>query len=972
MSLILILALPFAGSLCAALLPSNARNAEAWLAGLIALVCVVLIATLYPDVANGGVIRADIPWAPALGLQFTLRMDGYAWLFALIVSGMGALVVLYARYYMSPDDPVPRFFSFFQAFMAAMLGVVLSGNLIQLVLFWEMTSLASFMLIAYWHHRLDARRGARMALTVTGAGGLCLLAGVLILGHIVGSYDMDRVLASGDLVRADPWYPAVLVLVALGALTKSAQFPFHFWLPNAMAAPTPVSAYLHSATMVKAGVFLLARFWPVLSGTDEWFWIIGGLGLITLVLGAYAAIFQQDMKGVLAYSTISHLGLITLLLGLNSTLALVAAIFHMINHATFKASLFMAAGVVDHETGTRDLGRLSGLYKAMPITATLAMVAAASMAGVPLLNGFLSKEMFFAETTFVSADRYVQLGLPLLATIAGAFSVAYSLRFILQVFFGPPATDLPREPHEPPRWMLLPSALLVLMCLLVGIVPSLTVGPFLATAAQSILGENMPDYSLAVWHGFNLPLAMSLVATTAGVLLYLALRAHQRANPGRVPFIYRLDGRRTFEALLDGSSVAAAWLLRWVSSTRLQVQMVLIVVGTLFVAWLPLRAGGWLDGAVRLTPVDPVFALLWIVGGTCALAAAFQAKYHRLASLALAGGAGLITCLTFVWFSAPDLALTQLSVEVVTLVLLLLGLRWLPRRIVRDDEEESLKATLQARGRRLRDLLLAVAAGTGMSALAYAVLARPQTNPISSYFVDRALPDGGGTNVVNVILVDFRGFDTFGEITVLGIVALTVYALLRRFRPAAESADIPRQQMDQDGGIPDAPDIKSVVPAGSMMVPAVLVRLLLPVAALISVYFLLRGHNQPGGGFVGGLIFATSVILQYMVGGVYWVESRSRLNPQNWIGIGLLCAGIAAVSAWLAYKPFLAALAWDVALPLIGHVHVSSVLLFDLGVYMLVVGSTVLVLVALAHQSLRAQRKAAAELQAAAAQTGEA
>lgn len=971
MSLILILALPFAGSLCAALLPSNARNAEAWLAGLIALACVVLIATLYPDVANGGVIRADMPWAPALGLQFTLRMDGYAWLFALIVSGMGALVVLYARYYMSPEDPVPRFFSFFQAFMGAMLGVVLSGNLIQLVLFWEMTSLASFMLIAYWHHRLDARRGARMALTVTGAGGLCLLAGVLILGHIVGSYDMDRVLASGDLVRADPWYPAVLVLVALGALTKSAQFPFHFWLPNAMAAPTPVSAYLHSATMVKAGVFLLARFWPVLSGTDEWFWIIGGLGLITLVLGAYAAIFQQDMKGVLAYSTISHLGLITLLLGLNSTLALVAAIFHMINHATFKASLFMAAGVVDHETGTRDLGRLSGLYKAMPITATLAMVAAASMAGVPLLNGFLSKEMFFAETTFVSADRYVQLGLPLLATIAGAFSVAYSLRFILQVFFGPPATDLPREPHEPPRWMLLPSALLVMMCLLVGIVPSLTVGPFLATAAQSILGENMPDYSLAVWHGFNLPLAMSLVATTAGVLLYLALRAHQRANPGRVPFIYRLDGRRTFEALLDGSSVAAAWLLRWVSSTRLQVQMVLILVGTLFVAWLPLRAGGWLDGAVRLTPVDPVFALLWIVGGTCALAAAFQAKYHRLASLALAGGAGLITCLTFVWFSAPDLALTQLSVEVVTLVLLLLGLRWLPRRIVQDDEE-SLKATLQARGRRLRDLLLAVAAGTGMSALAYSVLARPQTNPISSYFVDRALPDGGGTNVVNVILVDFRGFDTFGEITVLGIVALTVYALLRRFRPAAESADIPRQQMDQDGGIPDAPDIKSPVPAGSMMVPAVLVRLLLPIAALISVYFLLRGHNQPGGGFVGGLIFATSVILQYMVGGVYWVESRSRLNPQNWIGIGLLSAGIAAVSAWLAYKPFLAALAWDVALPLIGHVHVSSVLLFDLGVYMLVVGSTVLVLVALAHQSLRAQRKAAAELQAASVQTGEA
>ena len=404
---------------------------------------------------------------------------------------------------------------------------------------------------------------------------------------------------------------------------------------------------------------------------------------------------------------------------------------------------------------------------------------------MPLLNGFISKEMFFAETTFVSGDWTTRVGLPLAATVTGAFSVAYSLRFILQVFFGPPATDLPRAPHEPPRWMLFPSALLVFMCLLVGVFPAYTVGPFLATAAQSILGADMPEYSLAVWHGVNLPLVMSVVAMTAGVVLYLALRAHQQANPGRVPFIYRFDGRRSTETLLDGSSVAASWLLRWLASSRLQVQMLLIVLGTLFVAWLPLRAGGWLDGAGHLTTVDPAFALLWLVGGVCAVAAAYQAKYHRLASLALAGGAGLVTCLTFVWFSAPDLALTQLSVEVVTLVLLLLGLRWLPRRIEQDDE--GAWSSLKARGRRLRDLLMAVAAGGSMSALAYAVLTRPQGDTISSYFVERALPDGGGTNVVNVILVDFRGFDTFGEITVLGIVALTVYALLRRFRPAAEA-----------------------------------------------------------------------------------------------------------------------------------------------------------------------------------------
>src|SRR5690606_29017122 len=620
--------------------------------------------------------------------------------------------------------------------------------------------------------------------------------------------------------------------------------------------------------------------------------------------------------------------------------------------------------IVDHETGTRDLGRLSGLRKAMPITATLATVAAAAMAGVPLLNGFISKEMFFAETTFVSGDPLIQYGLPAMAVLASAFSVAYSLRFILQVFFGPPAQDLPRAPHEPPRWMLVPSGLLVLCCLVVGVIPGITVGPFLDTAAYSILGDGMPSYSLAVWHGLNLPLVMSFVAMISGVLLYLALRARQRAYPGRVPFIYRLDGRRSFEFLLDYSSVAANWLLARISSPRLQMQMVLIVVGALLVAWLPLQRGTWSEASAPLTPLDPAFAVLWVVGGICAVGTAFQAKYHRLASLILAGGAGLAVCLTFVWFSAPDLALTQLAVEVVTVVLLLLGLRWLPRRI--EGKTDGEQADARARVRRTRDVVIAAVVGTSLAALAYAVLTRPPEQPISEFFVHMALPEGGGTNIVNVILVDFRGFDTLGEITVLGIVALTVYALLRRFRPAPESAGMPLQQRDQAETVTVAPDIHAVLPPGGMMLPAVLVRLLLPVAAMASAYLLLRGHNLPGGGFVGGLVMATAVILRDMVGGVYWVEARSRLNPQHWVGLGLLCAGLTAISAWLAARPFLSALAWDFSLPVIGHIHLSSVLLFDVGVYMLVVGSTVLVVVALAHQSLRAQRKAAADAQAAA------
>jgi len=958
MLLILILALPFAGSLVAALLPQNARNLEAWLAGTVALGSAALAISLYPSIADGSVVQVARPWIPAaLDINFVLRLDGYAWLFTLLITLMGALIVLYARYYLSPQDPAPRFFSFFLLFMGSMLGVVMSGNLLQLVVFWEMTSLSSFMLIAYWHHRLDARRGARMAFTITGAGGLCLLGGVLMLGHIVGSYNLDTVLASGDLVRSHPWYPTILVLIAIAALTKSAQFPFHVWLPNAMAAPTPVSAYLHSATMVKAGVFLLARFWPVLAGTDEWFWIIGGAGLCTLVLGAYAAIFQRDMKGVLAYSTISHLGLITLLLGLNTTLGLAAAVFHMMNHATFKASLFMAAGIVDHETGTRDMQRLSGLSKAMPITATLAIVAAAAMAGVPLLNGFLSKEMFFAETVFLSGDAFTEFVLPLAAVVASAFSVTYSLRFICQVFFGPPAADLPRAPHEPPFWMLVPSGLLVLTCLLVGILPKYTLGPYLHSAALSILGGSTPHYDLKVWHGLNQPLLMSLTALAGGIILYVVLLQRHREHPDKTPLIYRLDGRRSFDALLEGIDIASAWLLNRVYSPRLQRLLLLTVVATFAVAALPLLGGGWLKPALA-TPANFFLIVLWLAGGACAIGSAHQAKYHRPASLALAGGAGLATAITFAWFSAPDLALTQLAVEVVTTVLILLGLRWLPPRVESDDAITSPTAA-----RRLRDLLVAVAGGAGLAILAYAVLTRPSRGGIADFFIRNTVPEGHGANAVNVILVDFRGFDTLGEITVLAIVALTVYALLRRFRPPPETItqNPLRQQQGANPGrpAPAEPDIDALVPYGIMQVPAILLRFLLPIGALISLYFLLRGHNLPGGGFVGGLVMATSIILQYMVGGVSWVESRQGIRPQYWIALGLLAAGGAAIGAWWSLRPLLFSMELELAVPVIGHIHLSSVLLFDLGVYMLVVGATVIMLVALAHQSRRFRRKAA-------------
>ena len=982
MPLITLVLLPFIGSLLAAVLPTNARNTESTLAGLIALFCTVQAALYFPDIADGGVLRQEFAWLPALGLNLVIRMDGFAWMFSLLVLGVGSLVVLYARYYMSPADPVPRFFSFFLAFMGAMMGIVLSGNIVQIVFFWELTSLFSFLLIGYWHHRKDARSGARMALTVTGTGGLAMLAGMLVLGHIVGSYDLDHVLAAGELIKNHPLYTTALVLILLGALTKSAQFPFHFWLPHAMAAPTPVSAYLHSATMVKAGVFLLARLWPALAGTEQWFWLVGGAGLTTLLVGGYAAMFQNDLKGLLAYSTISHLGLITLLLGLNSPLAAVAAVFHIMNHATFKASLFMAVGIIDHESGTRDIRRLSGLRRSMPVTATLAMVASAAMAGVPLLNGFLSKEMFFAETVYINTTPWLEWMLPIAATVAGIFSVAYSLRLVVDVFFGQPATDLPRQPHEPPHWMRVPVELLVLTCLVVGVLPAWAVGDALAAAARPVVGGELPVYSLAIWHGLNTPLVMSFVALVGGVALYALLR-RQRAL-GLVdapPLMYRVSGKSVFEAVLTTLTRAGRWGRRVLGTQRLQWQMLWLTSAALIAGVVPLWLLGLPSGPMstrELLPVSPAFAVMWLLGAACAVAAAWQAKYHRLAALTLLGGSGLCVCLTFLWFSAPDLALTQIVVEVVTTILILLGLRWLPKR------DENLRAAslvhgVRTRLRRYRDLVLALTAGGGMAVLSFAMMSRPFEDSTSTFFLERALSDGGGTNVVNVMLVDFRGFDTFGEIVVLGIVALTVYALLRRFRPAREVMDLPPQQRLLPADISTDllnPRQSVDTAAGYLMVPAVLVRLLLPFATLVAVYLFMRGHNEPGGGFVAGLVFSVALLLQYIVSGTSWVEAHLPLYPRRWIGVGLLVALATGLGALFFGYPFLTSHTAHIELPLFGEIHFASALFFDIGVFTLVVGSTMLILTGIAHQSVRSRRynnaRAAQALQAATETSGEA
>jgi multicomponent K+:H+ antiporter subunit A len=947
--------LPFVGATLAALLSPNARNAEAWLAGTVALGGLVLTIAAYPAVMDGGVVRHTIEWVPALGLSVTLRLDGFAWLFSLLITGIGLLVVIYARYYMDPKDPVARFYALLLAFMGAMQGLVIAGNLILLAVFWELTSIFSFLLIGYWHHAQAARDGARMALTITGAGGLCLLAGMVLLGQIVGSYDLDDVLAAGDVIRAHDLYLPVLLLILAGALTKSAQFPFHFWLPNAMAAPTPVSAYLHSATMVKAGVFLLTRFWPVLSGTPEWFTLVGLAGLTTLLLGAYFAIFQQDLKGLLAYSTISHLGLITTLLSFGSPLAAVAAIFHMANHATFKASLFMAAGIIDHEAGTRDMRRLSGLFSAMPITATLAMVASAAMAGVPLLNGFLSKEMFFAESLEVHQRSLLDGAAPYVATIAGAFAVTYSVRFIHTVFFGPRPVDLPRQPHEPPHWMRRPVELLVIACVVVGTIPALSVGHILDAGVVAVLGDRTPYYSLAVWHGFNVPLLMSVLALLAGLAIYWVLRDYLRRCEEGPPLLRGLKGQRIFERLL----VTVSW--RWaraaegfLATRRLQPQMRLLVAAAVLAGIWAMWGAGDVMPQPSLRGLDPVLGTLWAIGALCAVSAAYQAKFHRLAAVILMSGAGLATCLSFVWLSAPDLAVTQLLVEIVTTVLILLGLRWLPKR----DEEIYRGVDVATRLRRHRDFGLAVAAGLGVAILAYFTMLTPLPPSVGDFYLERAYSEGGGTNVVNVILVDFRGFDTMGEIVVLAIVALTVFALLRRFRPAEDNAGLPYQQRQQD----EFDSVRRDREFGEtlkdyLLVPSVIMRWMFPVIVLLAAYLFLRGHDLPGGGFAAGVTMAIGFLLQYLAGGTRWVEERLRILPVRWIGFGLLVAAMTGAGSFLFGYPFLTSWFQYTELPLIGRMPTASALLFDLGVFSLVVGAVVLMLIAIAHQSLRSRAR---------------
>jgi multicomponent K+:H+ antiporter subunit A len=911
--LLFLVLLPLIGAVAPVLTRSWSRSSSALATAVLPALALTLLLQLAPVIFAGEVLVYRLPWVDSLGLSFSFRLDGLSLLFAILILGMGLLVILYARYYLAAKDSMARFYGFLMLFMTAMLGIVLSNNLIQLWLFWELTSISSFLLISFWWHRADARLGARMALTITGFGGLALLAGILLIGRVLGSFELDIVLSQAQLLQQHSLYPVILILVLLGAFTKSAQFPFHFWLPNAMAAPTPVSAYLHSATMVKAGIFLLARLYPLLAGTDLWFLLVTLTGMTTLLVGAYLALFQHDLKGLLAYSTISHLGLITLLLGLDTDLATVAAIFHMINHAIFKASLFMAAGIIDHESGSRDMRKLNGLWQFMPVTATLAMVASASMAGVPLLNGFLSKEMFFAETLHQDVLGALSWLIPVLATLAAMLSVAYSARFIHDVFFNGQPVGLPRIPHEPPRYMRVPVEVLVALCILLGLAPEYIIGDLLAVASAAALGGILPAYSLSIWHGVNLPLLMSVLALTAGIVLYLnrkQLFRFQAELPQLKPLLLF---EQNIKSLL-GLARRRHQVLESAGLQRYLVWLLLIVI--LLLIW-PLQQMGQLNRFQNMLAMDPLMMLAVLVVCIAAFAAVLCQR-QRLLALLMTSVVGLVVTLIFVRFSAPDLALTQLAVEVVTIVLLMLALFFLPHKIGKASHA----------GRLVRDAAIAVLCGVVIGSLSYAMMLEPQQR-ISDFFLQNAKAGGGGYNVVNVILVDFRGFDTLGEITVLAIAALGIFKLLTGLPLFKPSSDAQGRQWALDK---------------HPLLLAVVSQALLPLALLVSVYIFFRGHNLPGGGFVAGLITAIAIILQYVAQGVDWVKQRLTLHYHGLVATGVLIAVLTGCASWLFGRPFLTSWFDYYQLAFLGEIELASAIAFDVGVYLTVVGSSLMIL----------------------------
>jgi len=900
-------------------------------------------------IQSGESITATIPWIPSLGVNFTVYLDGLGLLFALLITGIGSLVVLYSIYYLDKNkEAISSFYVYLLLFMGAMLGVVLSDNLIVLYGFWELTSISSFLLIAFWNHREKSRYGALKSMLITVFGGLAMLAGFVLLYVISGTFSIREIIGSMDTLNSHTLFLPAMLLILVGAFTKSAQFPFHIWLPDAMEAPTPVSAYLHSATMVKAGLYLVARFSPIFSGESAWFWLVSFFGLVTMIYGSFRAMKQTDLKSLLAFSTISQLGLLMSLFGLGSAAAFytggtdslfyakatMAAIFHLINHAVFKGALFMVVGIVDHETGTRDIRKLGGLMALMPVTFSIALIGTFSMAGLPPFNGFLSKEMFFTAALNIKQLDIFNVSfmlaiIPVVAWTASIFTFVYSMILLFRTFTGPAQFEkLAKKPHEAPLGMLISPVILASLAIVIGFFPNLIayslIEPAMAAIHPNLLlpGEHFL-VSIQFWHGWTTEIFMTMGVVIAGGLLF---KFHQRIKWINQPLFHQISLNQMYDGGLRVLNRGSNRLTnRYMTGSIRHYLMYIFVFLVVSLGITMVQQKVNVFQFSEFAPISVYEAVIIIVLVISVIAIPFTKS--RMMAIILTGAAGYMVTLFFVIFQAPDLALTQMIVETVSVTLFLLCFYHLPK----------LSKEIAALRFRLSNFVIALSVGIIMTLIALGASGSRSFDSISDFFLKESYELAGGKNVVNVILVDFRGFDTMLEIVVLAIASFGIYAMIKlKLDTDDEGVLLPKQSSRGKLAFP-------VIRSNDVILKTI-AKVVIFIILTFSVYLMFAGHNHPGGGFIGALMASAAFILLTMAFGLQTMRQVIPIDFRVLTAIGLTVAILTGIGSFLFDAPFLSHAFGHFELPLLGDTELATAMLFDLGVYLTVIGVTMTII----------------------------
>ncbi len=943
-SLILPILIIFGGAILAALSghPRISRRLTPSKTGLILslapLSAFILILTKLPWLETNAAYTWEILWLPSLGLRSCLYLDSLSAFFALLITLIGTLVVIYAGQYFKTATGVWRFFTYLLMFMGAMLGLIMAGDVLTLFVFWEGTSIISFLLVAYNYTDEAARKGAFKALFITGGGGIALLLGFLIITHLTDDSRFIIILNSGETLRESSLYFLVLGLVALGAFTKSAQFPFHTWLPDAMSAPTPASAYLHSATMVKAGIYLMARLNPVLGFTETWFWLLTFVGMATMLTGAILALKRTDLKAILAYSTICQLGILMMMIGQEMSISFKALIIGILAHALYKSALFLVAGIVDHETGTRDINRLGGLRKSMPFTFGIAVIAALSMAGLPPMFGFLAKETLLATALHPTLPKLVSWFFCLSSVLAGALMLAISGRLIWDTFMG--ATRDPGiKAHDPPWIMLLAPAVPASLSLFQGQFAGFREEAILlAHAAEAAFGSQV-KISLALWHGLNAPLVLSIIAISIGLVMFVY-------REKIIALLLYLEITNTlnkaFTAVINGIDAMAAKAVS-LQQGKLRIYLVTILAGVL---GLIVVFGGFPPSMNIHALTLPSFTMagelallriiaLFLICGTSFACIILPDDFHAILAF---GASGLGVAVLMALEPATDVALVQIVVDILLVIILVLALSRLPREKLNAIQNLSFKGN---RPDHLRDGLISGAFGLVVMFMSLAaLLSRPRVSELAPFFKDNTKLTTGSTSIVGTILTDFRGMDTLFEIVVFSIAGLGIYTLIRFAAKKFKDTD--------PSGKPalssDIHSISSVGMSSGKMTPLmrVLAQVMLPLTFVIGVCDILYGHDQPGDGFTAGVIISIGIGFQYIVFGYHEIRSRLVwLKPSGLIGWGILLAILSGAGGLFINGHYFSPVDFGklLGLPLPKGIHLSASMIFELAICLSVVGS---------------------------------